>query len=102
MTITEFLEARFDEDERFTYNPALMPVSGPGLSDLVKRARADIAAKRAIVAEHTCRCPDPDCGDCGACSGYHHADPTPAPCTTIRLLLQPFAEHADFDEGWKP
>ena len=33
-----------------------------------------VAAKREIIPDHTCQCPDPDCGDCGACSGDHHAE----------------------------
>lgn len=125
MTITEFLAARYDEDEAQarsaidnrmranihpsdkgpqTYGPVDISDDSE-LGDMAIGAEyvlADIAAKRAIVVEHTCQCPDPDCGDCGACSGDHHADPTPAPCTTLRLLAQPYAEHPDFDESWKP
>jgi hypothetical protein len=63
---------------------------------------AVVASKREIIAEHTCQCPDPDCGDCGACSGDHHADPTPSPCRTLRLVCVPFADHPAYRESWKP
>lgn len=63
------------------------------------RVLADIAAKRAIVElhadTHECTGPtlvsDPDLqeGDYGG------------PCTTLRLLAQPFAEHPDFDPAWR-
>ena len=66
------------------------------------RVLAEVDAKRRILNEHACPCPDPDCGDCGACSGDHHADPTPAPCTTVRLLALPFTGHPDYRPEWRP
>ena len=66
------------------------------------RVLAECEAKRRIVGLHVCACPDPTCGDCGECSGLHHADPTPAPCDTLRLLALPYADHEDYDEGWRP
>lgn len=143
MTITEFLTARYDEDEalarellrdleaqiaesgfqadeRGPFTPtrqlaAEMWAQYGGQTRWRNFARgrtiarfadpahvlADIAAKRAILALHTCQCPDPDCRDCGECSGAHHADPTPAPCGTVKVLAQPHAEHPDFDPAWK-
>lgn len=79
----------------------------PGMVDHIARhdpARvlAECQAKRAIIAERTCGCPDPDCDDCGACSGNHHADPTPAPCATIRHLATVYADHPDYREEWRP
>lgn len=99
MTITEFLTARYDEDERFTYNPALMPVSGPGLSDLVKRARADIAAKRAIVALAG-RATEADRRMLAA-EGATDPGPPYIGDPFLWALAQPFAEHADFDPAWR-
>jgi hypothetical protein len=117
VTITEFLTARLDEDEAVARAALHVPGSDEfnwsdvdynsvvadahGLRWKPERVLADVAAKRAIVEEHTCQCPDPGCGDCGACSGDHHADPTPAPCTTVRLLAQPYADHPDFDPAWR-
>jgi hypothetical protein len=100
--LVAFLTARYDEEE----DAARIAAATPDAAQNITRwhpahVLADIAAKRAIVEEHTCQCPDPDCGDCGACSGYHHADPTPAPCTTLRLLVQPYAERPDFDPQWR-
>jgi dienelactone hydrolase len=67
-----------------------------------KRTIAEVEAKRLILAEHTCACPNPDCRDCGACSGDHHADPTPAPCRTLRLLALPYAGEPGYREDWRP
>ena len=126
MTLTEFLNARLDEDEAVAREAVLMRdrtkfargrepevpdmsawanddvLGGAVVSVGPERVLAEVEAKRQIIAEHTCRCPDPDCGDCGACSGDHHADPTPAPCRTLRLLALPYAGHPDYDEGWRP
>ena len=120
--IVAFLRARLDEDEAAARAIAEQVAASPDSSaeiglahpDLAigdcpsylgdydpARVRADVEAKRRIVAEHVCPCPDPDCGDCSACSGRHHADPTPAPCTTLRMLALPFADHPDYDEAWK-
>ena len=66
------------------------------------RVLAEVDAKRRILDEHTCRCPDPDCQDCGACSGPHHADPAPAPCTTLRLLALPYAGQPGYRDEWRP
>lgn len=126
MTPTEFLLARIDDDE----NTARCAGHGNGLvfhdwnAEWVQvelpdnarptydvrhirtfspdRVRSECEAKRRIIDEHTCHCPDPNCRDCGACSGDHHADPTPAPCATLRFLALPYADHPDYDEGWRP
>lgn len=66
------------------------------------RVLAEVAAKKQILDEHICPCPEPDCGDCGACSGEHHADPTTAPCRTVRLLALTYADHPDYREEWRP
>ena len=65
------------------------------------RVLAACGVARQIVEEHTCPCPDPECGDCGACSGNHHSDPTPAPCRTLRLLAVPYASHESFLDAWR-
>lgn len=101
--ITEFLTERWDAEEAVAQEHLARVAGSPrrnGKTDARRRV-ADIAAKRAIVELHTCRCPNPDCRDCGACSGEHHADPTPAPCDTVKALAQPYAEHPDFDPAWR-
>jgi pyrimidine deaminase RibD-like protein len=106
MTITEFLTARLDEDEaaaRDVLENGL--VSWDEARQILYRAGwhaeraeahiarhdparvlADVAAKRAIVALHPC-------DDCGMGND---------PCSTLRLLAQPYAEHPDYDEEWRP
>lgn len=117
-TIIEFLEARIAEDEvigkRIVDEPHhghrghLQNIVGvinrncPDCMTIVagKRWLAECAAKRAIIELHTCQCPDPDCKDCGACSGGHHADPTPFPCDTIKAVAAIHSDHPDFDQAW--
>lgn len=57
-----------------------------------------VDALRRILTEHTCT---DDCEYCRACSGDYGADPTLAPCQTIRLMALPFDQHPDFDESWR-
>lgn len=64
------------------------------------RMLREVAAKRQIIAEHTCPCPDDDCQDCGACSGGHHDDPTQTPCDTLRLLTTIYSDHPDYRKEW--
>jgi len=115
--IVEFLRARLDEAERlaraaaeesdaewYTGDGVVSNAVGWDMRLFVAAndpayVLADVEAKRRIVEEHVCPCPD-DCGDCGACSGDHHADPTPAPCTTLRLLALPYAGHPEWQEEW--
>lgn len=141
MTITEFLTARWDEDEAvaraaspgtWTYR-GVESVSGSTLYDETRsiarldydqdddersvgrsiyeaeadangahiarhdpaRVLADIAAKRAIL-EELVREEAANFGDQfldGLCSGLERS---------ARLLAQPYAEHPDYDESWKP
>lgn len=32
----------------------------------------------------------------------HHADPTPAPCSTLRLLALPYSDRPGYREEWRP
>lgn len=156
MTITEFLTARYDEDEAdaraavgtavfqrqtgrwvhrnvelsdYTSLIVFAVAEGPEgartqVADLTAawegperavhitrhdpaRVLADIAAKRAIVALHK---PVEDrnwksgvshgylwCGSCGSLDD----SPEPYPCRTVLAMVQPYAEHPDFDEAWR-
>lgn len=65
------------------------------------RVLADIAAKRAIMAEHG------DTHECSGPSGGLTFDPAlqgddwGGPCNTLRHLASPYAEHPDFDPAWR-
>jgi hypothetical protein len=64
----------------------------------VRRA-ADVAAKRQIIDEH-----QNDQGRCAVCADPPQYDATwhPYPCTTLRLLALPYADHPDYREEWRP
>lgn len=95
MTITEFLTARLDEESRFWANPSAMRFRGVGLSDLILRMRADVAAKRAIVALHSA-----SDGRDPSCSSIYYPEMA-EDCETLRAMLQPFADHPDYDKAWR-
>lgn len=105
MDLTEFLKARFAEDEaarwkRINDEVATHVDAQPGTTahdDLLKmqdyRPIADIAAKRAIVdLDETI----PMCleGDWDAGRNDLHWD-------VLRLLARPYDEHPDYDQSWK-
>lgn len=126
MDVVEFLTARLDEDEQ----AANFIVNAPGIpapwwswetlrpryfnrADAEHIARHDparvlreVAAKRAILAEHKhapaterstddfgCEICAYDRGDC-VLYGWGW-------CKTVRLLAAPYADHPDYDESWR-
>lgn len=90
------------------------------------RVLADVAAKRAIIEDHGWKYADPyeswkgdayrerygDTRDSRLCTRCGGTSPHPNlgeverrdswPCTTLRLLALPYAEHEDYDEEWRP
>lgn len=63
------------------------------------RVLAEVTAKRAIVELHEPYASESHGGAaCWVCGpgGF------PWPCTTLRLLAMPYADHADYREDWKP
>ena len=56
------------------------------------RVLAECEAKRRIVALHTY-----DWNPRGLCM----ADDEPGPCSTLRVLAQPYADHEQFREEWR-
>ena len=97
MTLTDFLLARIAEDEKRWTNPAFVRLSGPWLSDLVLKMRAECEAKRRIVEDFTTL----------------HADYQATHSVSIehrRLqvaismghLAAIYADHPDYDESWRP
>lgn len=109
--LIDFIRARLDEDEArwhavdfndYAHWPhCTYPGDMPGICDcpMLDRLRRDVSVKRAMLREHVCTCPA-NCGECDACSGQHHADPTPAPCTTMRLMASVWSDHPDYQAGW--
>lgn len=88
------------------------PVTDAQIAEYAYKARfdpdrmlADIAAKRRILDEHAIeqtravgeglRVVDVDV--CRTCSNKHGV-----PCLTVRLLAEPYADHPDYQEKWKP
>ena len=112
--LVTWLRAQLDEDERAAR--AVEDLRKPYYFDFIddaarpfvereldpERVLRQVKRDQHIIDEHTCGCPDPDCRDCGACSGPHHADPAPAPCTTLRLLAMPYADRPGYRDEWRP
>jgi hypothetical protein len=119
--ITEFIGARLDEDEAaanevhrpgdcgcvdrdgsFSPDPAWCGCGYPA------RVLREVAAKRAIVVEHSETTTyigphkgEPSCTCCGAAAD----DPylvIPWPCTTLRQLANVWSDHPDYRAEWKP
>lgn len=145
MDIAEFLTARLDEQEAaanefytkrgadtFTHQHGLFQaragilghemVKAPRFSNIEYEALnwvlTDVAAKRAILAEHATMyrsigwLEDGDeagselsvCGRCVSKHSYYasRADVPEGPCRTARLLALPYADHPDYDASWRP
>jgi len=60
------------------------------------RVLADCEAKRRIVGLHERRPDWPDCQECG-----DRDDIKPWPCSTLRLLALPYADHPDYRPEWR-
>lgn len=59
------------------------------------RVLADVAAKRAIVALHSA-----SDGRDPLCSSIDYPE-VAEDCETLRAMLQPFADHPDYDKAWR-
>ena len=121
MTITEFLTARLDEDEA-TARASEFPAEWVARPDMTNqpimaggyriatsaasvmghiarhdpaRVLADVAAKRAIVALHSA-----SDGRDPSCSSIDYPE-LAEDCETLRAMLQPFADHPDYDKAWR-
>lgn len=118
MTITEFLAARYAEDEQAVEDePEFYPWADhdPGECDSCDHARqhiaandaraarvlADIESKRGILALHGSDhvCPS---GNGVGCTDYDATrdDDGMRPCPTLRYLAAPHSDHPDYDAGW--
>lgn len=111
MTLAEFLLARIAEDEAvarrgYGIRDGLATVDFDEYGDVLvigtERVLAECEAKRRIVELH-----DSFYGVCQACIGSPPrvgdvVKPALWPCTTLRLLALPFADHPDYREEWRP
>lgn len=71
------------------------------------RVLAECEAKRRIADMHTSDATWDGGEECAQCSfheayeGFNDVSET-FPCTTLRLLALPYADHPDYDEKWRP
>jgi len=110
MNITEFLEARIAEDEEQAENVRFLgwfPGKKYGITTVSHaRVLAECAAKRAIIAEHGRG--DSYVSDwCETCAQWWASEvgegpPGVAwPCLTLKALAAVYADHPDYQQGWK-
>ena len=120
--LTAFLNARLDEYEA-TVNEIHRPrvcgsVDRDGefdpdpiwcSCDYPARALREVAAGRAILAEHGPANGGRDAGRCRVCTaiahtGMGHTDARRfrAPCPTLLFLAAIYSDHPDYDQEWKP
>jgi hypothetical protein len=128
MTLTDFLQARIDEDEKaaqtkFTsrrmIGGKMVEIPIPSRSGTwawsPDRVLAECEAKRLIVALHTpyerVYCDHSDdytmksagtaCEFCDIEGDGGEPEPEWYPCRHLRLLALPYADHPDYQEGWR-
>jgi len=116
--LVEFLRQRLDEDERTARIVNADPTSdcwfdcaGDGHGDHhlrwnPARVLAEVDAKRRILDEHApfSQPQKMAWGEIIACSTCGSVDdsPTEWPCSTVRLMALPYADHPDYREEWRP
>ncbi|WP_152364694.1 DUF6221 family protein [Microlunatus speluncae] len=113
----KFLDARITDDEaaiKELRDPDAKIDTRPGV-DHPDRLRAELTAKRMIIADHA---PDaraaasPTVRPCRQCTASrNHSRVTidwdvdarvEAPCDTVRILGAVYADHPDYREAWRP
>ena len=110
-----FVTARLDEDEAAAQEAASRPL-GPAWDDGTRhtavarhinrhdpaRVLREVAAKRAILAEHAPQTDGPATG-CGRCDWDHYVIcDNPRGCATLRALATIWSDHADYRPEWVP
>lgn len=122
--LSEFLLARYDEDEAAVKDPHALSVEYRvddwAAEELARRVLADLEAKRRIVKLHQIEViqplawgdsdspptiVDPDSFEgivarrwaCRVCANYGED----GPCMTLRLLAMPYVGHESFLEHWR-
>lgn len=122
MTLTEFLRARLDEDERVAtvlgddmrQSWAIPEDESVAVIHMHRhapaRVLAEVDAKRRIMDEHTTVVLRGGPGAryyettraCRSCEPPKQFPETAVPCRTLRLLALPYAGHPDYDPAWRP
>lgn len=109
--IAAFIRARLDEDEQVARGVSpgcsstweLMELGdGYGVGYLSidsARVLAEVAAKRAILAEHP-KLWDDDPSVCRVCEDRTRHDAAEWLCWTVRLLASCWSDHPDYDPSW--
>jgi hypothetical protein len=123
MDIAEFVIARLGEDEvratalREAAREAVERLQGPhflgreipgwhswpDVDAMCTRTLRDVAAKRAVMAEHF-RTVGPSGWGCRQCSDYADGQMTaaePWPCATVRAMAAIWSDHPDYRAEWK-
>ncbi|OKJ52223.1 hypothetical protein AMK27_30765 [Streptomyces sp. CB02009] len=107
-----FLDARITDDERSIGDAQTVSSALPrhvvgtmgGTTVLMSawRFHAETEAKRRILSAHPIEPydDDPTIGFCQECQRGGAAGI--APCTTLRLLALPYADHPDYRPEWRP
>ncbi|MEU8334830.1 DUF6221 family protein [Micromonospora tulbaghiae] len=67
-----------------------------------KQILADVAADRAIAAEHAIEYPDTEFAYCAVCHDHDRHDAAAAPCRTLRLLAAKYATWPGYQPSWAP
>jgi hypothetical protein len=122
MTLSEFLLARYTEEENeargivdrdeFSYDVTAdrrFEAYGDHIEAGVGRVTAGLEAKRQVVKRHHIREVSPSCAECGGYTATsdevrgiaHHGYAIPWPCPTLRLLAAVYADHPDYREEWR-
>ena len=120
MKITQFLTARIDDDEiaalyadeyaRGVLGPdrpnvgMQLAMDLPALIVDERRVLREVAAKRAILAEHReeGRGDHRGCAGCGWCPGDEVRLNEVEECPTLRALAAVHADHPDYNQRWSP
>lgn len=103
--LADFMLARIAADEESAWDWLRDDTDADVTIFGVSRVLAECKAKRRIVELHA-PVGDADliagliCDTCGSGEPYEY--PTPWPCHTIKLLAAPYADHAEFEEAWRP
>lgn len=100
MDIVQFINDRLDEDETVAQRSKADNATNPNLripagwvNGVADRVLREVAAKRAIVAQHGGG-PDP-------CDAHDGATLETVPCDAILALAAIYADHEDFQSGWR-
>jgi hypothetical protein len=106
MTITEFLEARIDEDEEratsgwVRLGDTRWETDNYGRNFLTPSAvLAECAAKRALSSLHSLTTYRTQ-KVCDSCGDWWDGSPIDYPCDTIKIIAAVYAGHPDYQSDW--